>query len=69
VLTIAGVGVFSILTGAVAQHFLAGRVGERPPEPGHGEQAIIERLDELAARLDGIEALSATHATSHGDLR
>jgi voltage-gated potassium channel len=56
VLMLTGIGVFSILTGAVSQHFLAGRETSRNEELGEDESAILARLDELAARLEKIEA-------------
>jgi hypothetical protein len=53
-LMLTGIGAFSILTGAVTQHFLASRprqIADLTP----GEQAIMTRLNELAIRLDGLE--------------
>jgi hypothetical protein len=51
---LAGIGLFSILTGAVAQHFLASRSEGLATELSDGEKAIMARLDYLAARLDGL---------------
>lgn len=55
VLMLTGIGVFSILTGAVSQHFIASRPIPRAAELSHGEKAIMARLDELTVRLAGIE--------------
>jgi voltage-gated potassium channel len=55
VLMLTGIGVFSIMTGAVAQHFLASPPVSRAEELSHGEKAIMTRLDELTERLAGIE--------------
>lgn len=66
VLRLSGVGVFSIITGAVAQHFLAGKHA-KSPEPSRGEQAIIDRLDEISHRLNGVEIAQLAGALSpHG---
>lgn len=54
-LMLTGIGVFSILTGAVTQHFFASRPSNRTADLTPGEQAIMARLNELAARLDGLE--------------
>jgi voltage-gated potassium channel len=51
VLMLTGIGVFSIMTGAIAQHFLASRAQEL----SQGERAIMDRLDELAGHLHRIE--------------
>jgi voltage-gated potassium channel len=51
VLMLTGIGVFSIMTGAIAQHFLASRTQEL----SQGERAIMDRLDELAGHLHRIE--------------
>jgi voltage-gated potassium channel len=59
VLMLAGIGAFSVLTAAVAQHFVASReVPQAEAEAdriSQGERAIMARLDELAARLGEIE--------------
>ncbi len=56
VLMLTGIGVFSIMTGAVAQHFLiSGRVAD-DEALSHGEKAIMERLDEIAARIELTES-------------
>jgi voltage-gated potassium channel len=59
ILMLSGIGVFSIMTGAVAQHFLAGKALGDTGELSHGERAIMDRLDELAGRLQGIEIAQA----------
>jgi voltage-gated potassium channel len=51
VLMLTGIGVFSIMTGAIAQHFLASGAQEL----SQGEGAIMDRLDDLAGRLHRIE--------------
>jgi voltage-gated potassium channel len=56
VLMLTGIGVFSILTGAVSQHFLANRVAPRVDGLGPDDSAVLARLDELATRLTKIEA-------------
>jgi voltage-gated potassium channel len=63
-LMLTGIGVFSVLTAAVAQRFVASREVPRAEAEAerisHGEQAIMARLDELSSRLREIEpALSA----------
>jgi len=55
VLMLTGIGVFSIMTGALAQHFLSSSRVDDTEELSHGEKAIMVRLDELSARLAGIE--------------
>jgi voltage-gated potassium channel len=55
VLMLAGIGVFSIMTGAIAQHFLSNSRADSTQELSSGEKAIMDRLDELADRLHGIE--------------
>jgi voltage-gated potassium channel len=55
VLMLTGIGVFSIMTGAVAQHFLASPPVSRAEELSHGEKAIMTRLNELTERLAEIE--------------
>ncbi len=60
VLMLAGIGLFSILTGAVAQQFLAKRSIGLATELSDGEKAIMARLDDLAARLEGFETARAT---------
>lgn len=56
VLMLTGIGVFSILTGAVSQHFLTNRATPRADELGPDDSAVVARLDELATRLAKIEA-------------
>jgi voltage-gated potassium channel len=55
VLMLTGIGVFSLLTGAISQHFIASRAIPRAAELSEGEKAIMARLDELTTRLAGIE--------------
>jgi voltage-gated potassium channel len=59
VLMLTGIGVFSVLTAAVAQHFVASReVPQAEAEAqriSDGERAIMTRLDELSARLVEVE--------------
>lgn len=55
ILMLTGIGVFSIVTGAVAQHFMSGTRLSDTEELSHSERAIMARLDELADRLHGIE--------------
>jgi voltage-gated potassium channel len=55
VLMLTGIGVFALLTGAVSQHFITSRPIPRAAELSNGEKAIMARLDELTARLTGIE--------------
>ncbi len=62
VLMLTGIGVFSIMTGAIAQHFLSNSHTDETKELSHGEQAIMERLGELAGRLQGIEIAQASGA-------
>jgi hypothetical protein len=54
-----GIGVFSVLTAAIAQRFVASReVPEAQAEAARisaGEQAIMARLDDLSARVGTIE--------------
>jgi voltage-gated potassium channel len=59
VLMLAGIGIFSILTGAIAQHFLAGKQINSTNELSYGESVIMERLDQLTAHLDGLPASAA----------
>lgn len=54
-LMLTGIGVFSIMTGAIAQHFLAKTHVNDSQGLSHGERAIMDRLDELAGRLHLIE--------------
>jgi len=58
VLMLTGIGVFALLTGAVSQHFIASRAIPRVAELSDGEKAIMARLDELTARLAGIETVA-----------
>src|ERR1700728_1488435 len=59
VLMLTGIGVFSVITAAIAQRFVASReVPEAQAEAaliGAGEQAIMARLDEISTRLGAIE--------------
>ena len=59
VLMLTGIGVFSVITAAIAQRFVASReVPEARAEAAlisAGEQAIMERLDELSARVRTVE--------------
>jgi hypothetical protein len=55
VLMLTGIGAFSILTGAVSQHFVASRPVPRAKELSDDEKAIMARLDELSLRLASIE--------------
>lgn len=69
VLMLAGIGLFSILTGAVAQHFLASRSMGLATELSDGEKAIMARLDDLAAGLEGFEpapVAAAPESQAHG---
>lgn len=73
VLMLTGIGVFSIITGAVAQHFLSTSPPNVATRLSEGEKAIMARLDELAARLDGMELSQASggvslHATVTGSV-
>ena len=55
VLMLVGIGVFAVLTAAIAQRFVASReVPQAEAEAARisdGERAIMSRLDELSARL------------------
>jgi voltage-gated potassium channel len=59
VLMLTGIGVFSVLTAAIAQRFVASReVPEAQAEAARisaGEQAIMARLDDLSVRVGTIE--------------
>ena len=55
VLMLVGIGVFSLVTGALAQRFLAGEGRRQVAELSEGERAILRRLDELSARVAAIE--------------
>jgi voltage-gated potassium channel len=59
VLMLTGIAVFSVITAAIAQRFVASReVPEAQAEAAlisAGEQAIIVRLDELSTRVRAIE--------------
>jgi voltage-gated potassium channel len=59
VLMLTGIGVFAVLTAAIAQRFVASReVPEAEAEEARisaGEQAIMARLDEFATRLRELE--------------
>jgi voltage-gated potassium channel len=70
VLMLAGIGVFSVLTAAVAQRFVASReVPEAEAEAARisaGEQAIMDHLEELSSRLRELEpATSALPTPPH----
>jgi voltage-gated potassium channel len=66
VLMLTGIGVFSVLTAAVAQRFVASRaVPQAEAEEARisgGERAIIARLDELSTRLRELEPRAAVGA-------
>jgi voltage-gated potassium channel len=66
VLMLTGIGVFSVLTAAVAQRFVASReVPEAEAEAArisHGERAIMLRLDELSTRLADVAAAAGDAA-------
>jgi voltage-gated potassium channel len=53
VLMVVGIGLFSMLTGALASHFVSLGGGERRLTAG--EEAIIERLEEVSRRLAALE--------------
>jgi voltage-gated potassium channel len=59
VLMLTGIGVFSVLTAAVAQRFVASRavpeVEAEEARIGAGDRAIMARLDELSTRLRELE--------------
>jgi voltage-gated potassium channel len=59
VLMLTGIGVFSVITAAIAQRFVASReVPEAQAEAARisaGEQAIMKRLDEISTRVREIE--------------
>jgi voltage-gated potassium channel len=65
VLMLTGIGVFSVLTAAVAQRFVASRaVPEAEAEEARistGERAIMARLEELSARLRELGPAPAGH--------
>ncbi len=67
VLMLAGMGAFGILTAAVCQRFVASRAIPRAEAISQSETAILARLEEIAHRLDGLEAiqidLAATSAS------
>ncbi|HEX3909265.1 MAG TPA: potassium channel family protein [Solirubrobacteraceae bacterium] len=64
VLMLTGIGVFAVLTAAVAQRFVASR--EEPQAAAEaariseGEQAIMARLDEISTRLREVEPALGT---------
>ncbi len=66
VLMLTGIGVFAVLTAAVAQRFVASR--EEPQAAAeaerisHGELAIMSRLDELSARLRELEPVAGAQS-------
>ncbi|MHB8234001.1 MAG: ion channel [Solirubrobacteraceae bacterium] len=66
VLMLTGIGVFSVLTAAVAQRFVASReVPQAEAEAARvsdGEHAILSRLDELSARLVELEPMARSAA-------
>jgi voltage-gated potassium channel len=59
VLMLTGIGVFAVLTAAIAQRFVASReepqVEAQAERISDGEEAIMARLDELSTRLREIE--------------
>jgi voltage-gated potassium channel len=55
-LMLTGIGVFSILTGALSQHFMASRPVPDAAELSQGEKAIMVKLEELSTRLAEIES-------------
>ncbi len=59
VLMLTGIGVFSVLTAAVAQRFVASRavpeVEAEEARIGAGDGAIMARLEELSTRLRELE--------------
>ncbi len=63
VLMVTGIGVFSIMTGAIAQHFLLSTRVDDTEQLSRGERAIMARLDELAGRLQGVEMTQIGAAT------
>ncbi len=69
VLMLAGIGVFSVLTAAVAQRFVASRAVPRAEAEqariSAGDRAIMERLEELSARLRELEPGEAIGAERH----
>ncbi|MGO9320393.1 MAG: potassium channel family protein [Solirubrobacteraceae bacterium] len=69
VLMLTGIGVFSIITGAIAQHFLSSSRLDDTEELSHGEKAIMARLDELAGRLQGVERAQIEAAPPHSSGR
>lgn len=70
VLMLTGIGVFSVLTAAVAQRFVASRevpeAQARAAALSEGERAIMARLDELSTRLNGVERPGALHTGEAG---
>jgi voltage-gated potassium channel len=64
VLMLTGIGVFSIMTGAIAQHFLSSTRLDSIDELSRGETAIMARLDELAGRLQRVEMAQPPHRSS-----
>jgi voltage-gated potassium channel len=69
VLMLTGIGVFSIMTAAIAQHFLSSSQLDSTEALSRGERAIMARLDELASRLQGIEAAQIGVASNNGSAR
>ncbi len=69
VLMLTGVGVFSLVTGAIAQHFLSSGRLDNTERLSHGERAIMARLDELAGRLQGLERAQIEVAPPHSSSR
>ncbi len=69
VLMLTGIGVFSVLTAAVAQRFVASREEPQAAQAAaeaerisDGERAIMSRLDELSARLRELEPLAGAQS-------
>jgi voltage-gated potassium channel len=55
VLMLGGIGTFSLITGALAQRFLAANPTRAIIDLTDGERAILSKLDELTGRLDRLE--------------
>ena len=63
-LMLTGIGVFSIITGAVTRHFFANQPNAVTGDLTPGEQAILSRINELATRLDELETTAIVDAVS-----
>jgi voltage-gated potassium channel len=55
VLMLTGICVFSLVTAAVAQRFVASKAESRVAKLSAAEQAILDRLDQLSDRVEAIE--------------